>query len=204
MTTQQGGALHQAALQRPNAEGNPPASQEAALSLLAPLAAELQRKFPAADAHLVWDGVADALRDHLQKPRVFDASRGIPLERFLARAAWRNVADLLRREASRKRRETEAAESFNKLVALGHPAANIIWNEENILNDATQAALEMALADPADRKVLQLMAMGERRTAVFAGAMGLSHLSAEQQRLEVKRAKDRIRKALQRHKPPRK
>jgi hypothetical protein len=49
-----------------------------------------------------------------------------------------------------------------------------------------------------DRRVLRLMVDGERRTAVFAAVLGLDGQPAEAQRREVKRAKDRIKKRLER------
>ena len=43
-----------------------------------------------------------------------------------------------------------------------------------------------------------LRLQGERRTEAFAEILGISHLSIETQRREVKRAKDRIDKTLRR------
>jgi len=62
--------------------------------------------------------------------------------------------------------------------------------------------LACLLPDPTDRKVFELKAIGERRTEQFAQIMGISHLSVEQQRREVKKAKDRIDKILERGKEP--
>jgi len=55
-----------------------------------------------------------------------------------------------------------------------------------------------ALASEIDKEIQGLRHSGERRTAQFAKVLGIAHLSAFEQRREVKRAKDRIDKILRR------
>ena len=50
----------------------------------------------------------------------------------------------------------------------------------------------------AELRVFDLLLKGERKTAVFAAAFGISHLPKEQQVLEVKRVKDMLRTRLKR------
>src|SRR5713226_8040109 len=86
-------------------EGDRVAPSELADILLPRLIREMQRKFPKTDAHLVSDGVTDALLDYCARPSAFDVGRRVPLDRFLAKACWRNIANLLRSEGRRKGRE---------------------------------------------------------------------------------------------------
>src|SRR3984957_12105953 len=81
------------------------ASEELSRLLLAPLVEEITRRFNGVDEHLVSDGVIDAVLDYCTHPALFDVARDVPLDRFLATAAWRNVDNLLTGERRRKIRE---------------------------------------------------------------------------------------------------
>src|SRR5581483_5201551 len=81
-------------------------ASEALMCLLLPhLVTAVARGFHRVDVQLVADGVTDALLDDSERPDQFDAGREVPLDRFLAAAAQRNVANLLRSEHRRKARE---------------------------------------------------------------------------------------------------
>jgi len=58
--------------------------------------------------------------------------------------------------------------------------------------------VEQVIPDQTDRRVIELMLHGERRTAVFAEAMGVAHLGKDEQKRMVKRKKDQLKKRLQR------
>jgi RNA polymerase sigma-70 factor (ECF subfamily) len=175
------------------------APEELVRLLLNPLSRELGRKFPHTDEHLVCDGVTDALLEYCAKPSNFDASRGIPLDRFLAQAAWRNLANIVRGETRRKGREKRAVFDLpcDEFVELD-PAAGNFLQEEEIRRQQQAAELLEKVKDSVDKRVLELQLKGERRTKEFARVMNISHLSVEKQRREVKRAKDRIDKLLKR------
>jgi RNA polymerase sigma-70 factor (ECF subfamily) len=183
--------------------GDRVASVELLELLLSPLMGEMERKFPICDVQLISDGVTDALLDYCNRPGTFDPRRGAPLDRFLAKAAWGNIKNLRRGEARRKAREAKAAETAHQnVVELCPPTGNAL---QNAVLDTKQGLDELArlLPDPTDQQVFKLKAMGERRTEIFAKAIGITHLPFEQQRREVKRAKDRIDKVMERRKDPR-
>ena len=184
-------------------EGDRVAPAELMELLLSPLIGEMKREYPTTDVHLVSDGVTDALLDYCARPGSFDQTRGVPLSRFLAKAAWRNIANILRSETRRKAREAKALEAADQNVVELYPATGN--PQQNAVLDTKQGLAELvrSLPDPADQQVFQLKAMGERRTEIFAKAMGITHLPIEQQRREVKRAKDRIDKVMERRKDPR-
>src|SRR5207247_4960491 len=98
-------ALHKRLL-----EGDRVGPSDLADILLPRLIREMQCKFPKTDAHLISDGVTDALLDYCARPTAFDRGRGVPLDRFLAKAGSRNIANLLRGEGHRKVREAKSAE----------------------------------------------------------------------------------------------
>jgi len=183
--------------------GDRVASEELAELLLERLVCEVAGRFRGTDPQLVSDAVTDALLDYCARPSGFDPSQGIPLSRFLAHAARRNVSNLLRGERRRKTREEKWGESLaEKDVELGASVGNPIQNEAQIQQQRL-GGLAQALKDPVDKKIFQLRTQGERRTSEFAKVMGVAHLPKAEQRREVKRAKDRIEKLLQRRKAPR-
>jgi hypothetical protein len=180
-------------------DGDRVAPEELAGLLLQQLAQEVARKFPHTDLHIAYDGVTDALLDYCAKPSAFDACRGVPLDRFLAQAAWRNVANLVRGEQRRKvREEKSVGYSGEQNVELHPSVGNSLQNAEQ--SQEQQAELMQMLDDPMDKKVFELRLTGERRTAVFAQVMGISHLPLAEQRRTVKKAKDRIDVLLRRKK----
>jgi DNA-directed RNA polymerase specialized sigma subunit len=70
------------------------------------------------------------------------------------------------------------------------------WVEET--DPVLLETIREELPNEADRRVLALMARGERSTPTFAEALGISHLSPREQRRRVKQAKDRILQRLKR------
>src|SRR3989442_1286892 len=109
-------ALHKRLL-----EGDRVGPSDLADILLPRLIREMQRKFQKTDAHLISDGVTDALLDYCARPAAFDVGRGVPLDRFLAKASWRNIANLLRSEGRRKGREAKSLELTVENVVELHP-----------------------------------------------------------------------------------
>jgi hypothetical protein len=141
------------------------------------------------------------LLEYCTGPKKFDPSRGVPLDRFLALAAWRNVANSVRGEKRRKLRELKALTAVpdEELVELDVTAGNMLQDQEKDRQHQAAQLLRM-VGNPVDKKILKLRLAGERRTEEFARIMNISYLPKESQRREVKRAKDRIDKFLQRSK----
>jgi hypothetical protein len=181
--------------------GDRVATEAVISALLTPLSQEIQRKYPRTDPHQVGEGVTDALLDYCERPATFDATRNVPLDRFLSQAAWCNVRDLLRGEKRRKLREEKVAMFAEELVALPDSAAN---SEESRAKQTVEqtADLMKTLDNPTDRKILALKLAGERRTVEFAKVLGVEHLAPVDQRRAVKQAKDRIGVQLKRRKQP--
>jgi hypothetical protein len=60
------------------------------------------------------------------------------------------------------------------------------------------AQREAATLSAEDRAVVELMGEGVRETAAYAEVLGITHLPADQQRVTVKRVKDRLTRQLER------
>lgn len=180
-------------------DGDRLASAEISELLLGKMTRDVARKFPRIDTEIICDGVTDAILEFCAKPHRFNDSLGIPLYRFIAMAAWRNVANLVRSDARRRAREQKSLELFGhpQDVELRRYAGNVI--EEEQLTGQRMERVNHLLTEPVDKKILQLRLKGERRTEEFARVMQITHLSVAEQRREVKRAKDRIDKFLQRN-----
>jgi len=159
--------------------------------LLGPLTQKMKGDFPFTDSHLISDGITDALLDFCVRPKQFDPARGVPVDRFLSQASWRNIRDFLRSEKRRKAREEKSAnDSADNLVALPSSVANTEETEAALRQQSRD--LMNILPDPIDRKIFELKLAGVRATGEFAKVMGIEHLSTAEQRQQVKRAKNRI------------
>jgi RNA polymerase sigma-70 factor, ECF subfamily len=174
------------------------ASEELSSLLLPRLIDEVSRRFPTADEQIINDGVIDAVLDYCVHPQGFDANKEVPIDRFLATAAWRNVDNLVIGERRRKQREKVVGRKKREAdVALDPPARKIKQEEEDEVNRRCTAMFE-ALTDPKDKEILRLKLEGVRDTSAFAHVLKITHLQVAKQREEVKRHKDRITRLLRR------
>lgn len=186
-------ALHERLL-----SGERLASEELSRFVLPALVDELVRRLPRVDEHLIRDGVIDAVLEYCTDPQRFDAGRGVPLDRFLATAAWRNVDNLLVAERRRKQREREAG-AKNREADVGlDPLARNIQQEEQRAAEQKRQALFAALKTQQDRDMLALWLDGVKDTREYARVLNITQLPFEQQKGEVYRNKERIIRFLRR------
>ncbi len=179
--------------------GDRTASEEVASQLLAPLTLQVSRKFPFTDEQIIFDGVTDAILDYCEKPQKFDATRGIPIDGFLHMAARKNVSNLLRGENRRKAREGRYGQaSLETSVELSGSAGNLLKRDKKIRVRPSLGEAMAILKNKKDQQIHKLRLQGERSTRVFAQILGIDHLPTEVQRRQVKQAKDRIDKLLER------
>lgn len=162
----------------------------------------LDGKYPSIDPHLRQSAAHDALLGYFLRPESYDPHRG-DLGTFLRVTARSDLCNLLRSEGRHHRRrvawpvvELDQESGYFSGVA-DDPATQADRQEEAEQWAAFWGELRERLSGE-ERRVLDLMLAGERRTAAFAEAAGLCHLAPEEQRREVKRVKDRIKKRLER------
>jgi hypothetical protein len=158
-------------------------------AMLPPFERSLRRVFPCADRDVCVAAAGDAILEYLQKPAAFDPKRGVPLNRFLYQAALRNVADFLRAERRRHAREAMYA---NEMRQCRSDEGVLV---EDPQCDWTAIGCLVGLSD-AECTAARLWLSGERRTQVLARALAVQQASVTEQRVIVKKLKDRIRKRL--------
>lgn len=163
----------------------------------------VQAHFPQADTHLQESSVIDCLLNYQAHAAKFDPEQ-LGLFSYLRMSVR---GDILNALDSQKRRD-------QKLLAFQDPEVQGLisqpdaLSETQVLDEWLQTHTNVPRKDviralyrelnPADRSVLLLMLDGVRETPKFAAALGIAGLDADSQRQEVKRAKDRIKKQLQR------
>lgn len=154
----------------------------------------LRRRYPLPesefDEDLYYQAAMKALEDLNNRPHRFDPRRS-SLRSYLRMAARRDLYNLVGKEM---RRRTSPLD-----VAKGQCSGNSIEDQVIGKLDA-QTIRSMVRKSLSQREwlVFKLMEKGERRTAVYARALGIECLPREEQARRVKREKDRIRKRLKR------
>jgi DNA-directed RNA polymerase specialized sigma24 family protein len=122
---------------------------------------------------------------------MYDPTRA-SLPTFLRLIARRDLCNLLVQEKRHQRGRMPWNHVEHSLLARNEEQNDMLWSDyPNLLN-------VIAAFDDTDRQVFELMKDGERRTAVFAAALGLTDKPADEQIAMVKRAKDRIMARLRR------
>ncbi len=166
-----------------------------------PLLHFLERAYPGVDPHARLSAVDDVLFKYFQRPQAYDPARG-ELATYLRLAAWRRLQTLLRREKRHVRGKIPWSAVEDDPVGAHIPGeeepsvALERAEEERAYHALLQSLTETFTAE--ERRVLDLILAGERRTAVFAEALGLSDSPPDEQERQVKRVKDRIKKRLER------
>lgn len=177
--------------------GDVTAPAELAERLLDPLLQRLAKKYPKLpDPDLIPDAVTDALMSYIKRPAQFDPNKRSLLG-FLDMAAEGDLRNALAKEKRRRQKEIPL-ENVELEVAAGNSE-----EEGNSETEPERGQLRQALprifVDPKDLVMVELIISGERMTEAFVKVLKLQHLPVEQQRREIKRHKDRLKKRLERY-----
>lgn len=185
-------------------QDDPVAPSDLAVHYLDPLAEWVARTNPRIDPHLCDQAAEDAILALIRNPRAFDPAKGA-LDAYLRMSAQGDLRNALERERrhSQRRERLEVVELFGGDGNLGQdesdPALIVERDEADRETRMQTISLgEDATFTPEELGVYELMRQGERRTAAFAAVLGIGHLDELEQRREVKRVKDRIKRRLQR------
>jgi DNA-directed RNA polymerase specialized sigma24 family protein len=138
------------------------------------------------------DSAVDALFVYIENPFKFKPWKG-RLSSYLMSIAKRKLIDRYWARSAERQRE----ECFLQSLAQGASNSNVEMDHE-VEAEAAWKKLEQALPDKTDQQLLNLMLAGERSTRVFARLLGLTNLPQAQQRIIVKRHRDRLQQALKR------
>lgn len=188
--------LHRLLLER-----DPVAPADFAAAFLQPLIAWLQITHSRIDPMLCEEAVGEAILAFLNKPSQYDPQR-LGVEAFLRMAAQRDLRNLLRKE----RRHQQNRRDWNVVEEASADGKYLGRDEDPSLPlQIEEAKQQQALADAVwnqltevEQRFWEQMQQGEWRNSVFAVILGVTHLPVHQQRREVKRVKDRLKKRKER------
>lgn len=172
---------------------DPLAVHDFVVAVLEPLVADLRPRHADEDARHT--AAEDALLDLIRDPARYDPAKAT-LRGYLRMAARRDLGHVADKE--RRHHVGRKSSEFVELAAgpgNSHPNAPA---DDLPSFDAPHLAAEIDSFDADERAVFEAMREGARATAEFAAALGLGHLSPDDQFDAVKRVKDRIKKRLQR------
>lgn len=185
-------------------EKDPIATSDVAVCFLDPLADWLLRMNPRIDPHLCEQAADDAILSLIANPQAFNPDKG-PLDAYLRMSAQADLRNVLSRERrhSNRRENLAVVELFGASGNLnqgdGDPALIVERDEED--REALMRVVPFDIEQDFTRdeqRVFALILQGERRTGAFARALGITDHPDHDQRAEVKRIKDRIKRRMQR------
>ncbi len=196
LSAEDGLRLHRRLLER-----DPVAPADFAVAFLNPLIAWLQATNSGVDPMACEEAAGEAIVRFLNNLTGYDPQR-LGVEVFLRMAAQRDLQNLLRKERrhQQNRRDwnvVEQAFADGKYLGRDDDPSLPLQIEEARQRQTLPDAVWQQMSD-AERGVWEQMQLGERRHSVFAAIIGVTHLPAAEQRREVKRVKDRLKKRKQR------
>jgi DNA-directed RNA polymerase specialized sigma24 family protein len=163
---------------------DPTATGEFFLLTLRPLAQALLGWRPATDPDDAESAATDAVLAFCKHPERYDPERlGLPA--FLRMIARRRLLNLF----DKQRRHHDGRIPWDA-VELDTPARNEEDDDPPPVSPAAQAVIDAL--NEVDRQLFELMVDRERKTGVYAAVLGVADRPADEQRREVKKAKDRI------------
>lgn len=188
--------LHRRLLER-----DPVAPADFAAAFLKPLTAWLQKTNSRVDLMACEEAAGEAIVRFLNNLTKYDPQR-LEVQAFLRMAAQRDLQNLLRKERrhQRNRRDWNVVEQMpgdGKYLGRDHDPSLRLQIEEARQRQAPPDAVWQHLTDE-EQRVWEQMQQGERHHSVYAVIIGVTHLPVAQQRREVKRVKDRLKKRMQR------
>jgi DNA-directed RNA polymerase specialized sigma24 family protein len=148
------------------------------------------------DEHLIEEAVHVALFDFIRRPHAYKPSL-MPLLPYLRRAARGDLLNAISREQRHARRRAPL-----EAVELRPPAGNDQQSPPDLPGGVSRELLvrrlRAALPDPRDWEAMCLLIDGVRKTEPYADLYGLTDLPLAEQRIAVKRHKDRLKQRARR------
>ncbi len=151
------------------------------------------------DPALVEEAVGEALLRYIEAPERYDPERA-PLQRYLVMAAYRDFQNMSEKEARRA-----GPQRYLSLLVTEQEDQDIADEQQEIDHiigriDAERLwqIIEEHFPDPTEQQIVALIVDRVRSVQPYAQLLGLTHLSADEQAAEVRRAKDRIKRRLRR------
>lgn len=185
---------------------DPTAPSDVAVAFLDPLAAWMIRQNPRAHPDDCSAAAEEAILALIKNPASYNPRR-LALDSYLRMSAKGDLKNLLERE----RRHHRQRVSLDKVGLFGARGKYVQTDDDPaMVLEWRETAMERATRRPAvpddvragltagESGVLELMRSGERKTSIYAAALGISQLHPAEQQREVKRVKDRLQKRFER------
>ncbi len=163
----------------------------------------VQSHFPQIDSHLQESTVIDCLLDYQAHPEQYDSTQ-LGLFSYLRMAVRGDILNAIDSQMRQQRRLEDIADpQVQQRIPVANPAVDTGPLDDWLQTHTSlprQDVLRILYSelDEADRPLLLLMLDGVRDSTEFAQAMGIADQDLIIQRQAVKRAKDRIKKQMQR------
>jgi RNA polymerase sigma-70 factor (ECF subfamily) len=182
-------------------ERDPVAPADFAAAFLKPLIAWLQSTNSGVDPMACAEAADEAIICFLNNVSGYDPQR-LGVEAFLRMAAQRDLQNLLRKERRHHHHRhdwnvVEHASEYGKYLGMDDDPSLRLQIEEARQRQAPPDEVWQKLTE-AERRCWEQMQQGERSHSVFAIILGVTHLPEDEQRREVKRVKDRLKKRQER------
>lgn len=165
----------------------------------------LKRRYPKnakLDESFIIESVNEALFGYYQNPKTYDPTRST-LKRFLEIAAERDLINLIEKDGHYSKRRNSLPDDVelgenkrNRTIKDKGDPESLYIESESITN--LKKALSLYFKTVIDIEMAMLVISGVRETAKYSDVLEISQLPIEEQKREVKRNKDRIKKVLER------
>lgn len=183
---------------------NPTAFAQLAELALPHLVSFLQQEFHQVESHVCETAVIDCLLTYYAAPEKYDPTK-LTLFAYLRMAARHDVLNAIDRQNRRKRPLHSLDEpAIQTQLISGVTAESDIPDLANWIDSPNHASRQEILRrfeadlNSSDRQLLLLMLNGVRESEPYAEVLGITAFPLDDQRREVKRAKDRLTKSLTR------
>lgn len=150
------------------------------------------------------EAAEDALIALVKNPDSYKSDRNKTLYSYLQMSAQGDLRNGMRREKNKTKRNVGldvlalSPEGGKHLGRTDDQLLRLENNEELRRADAGVLAPARDGLSPEESQALDLILEGERKTEVFARVLGIDHLSKAEQRLAVKKVKDKLKSRIKR------
>jgi len=164
----------------------------------------LRKSFWQRDESLVVDAVTDALFGYIRNPGSYDPEKS-RLFNYLVLAAKRDLINAVNSKVNREKSEISMSAVEDDQSGRNNVKETVDGNAPDasrrvriMYGRELELKLLREISNSTDRAVLALMIDDVRETTEYASVLGITNLSATEQRKQVKMHKDRIGKQLER------
>ncbi len=144
-----------------------------------------------------WDVVSMSCFKYCRNPGKYQPEK-MALVRYLVMDAYGDIQTMGERLARARQRIVRLDAVAHALDARNSEQDGFDAIEHEDVSAELRALMEMALPDPVDRKLAELIVDGRTTTAECAILLGIAHLDSREQAKVVNRRKDKVKKRLKR------